>query len=148
MTTPPSLDERVTALEDAVFGIIPLREPSNRATAEIHAEIAANGEAIAGLRIAMAAVQTGIVGELCALKATLNLRCDCLRKELGVATAGFRADVTGLRETTGMRFQKVDGQFKGLHAEINQRFDAIDRRFDAIDAKLDAILTELLSPAR
>jgi tetrahydromethanopterin S-methyltransferase subunit G len=50
--------------------------------------------------------------------------------------------------TTHMRFQKVDGQFKAVHAEINHRFAAVDQRLDTLDAKLDTILGELRKPAR
>jgi hypothetical protein len=45
-----------------------------------------------------------------------------------------------------MRFQKVDGQFNGLRADMDQRFDAVDQRFEGLDAKLDAILGELRKP--
>jgi hypothetical protein len=165
MTIPQALEERITPLEYAVFHQFPATVAAmTHGTTQIYAETVANGEAIAGLRIDMTALQTifhrevsDVRGDVAGLKAAIDLQGDSLRKGLAVATAGFRADVTGLRETTSMRFQKVDGQFNAVHAEMNQRFDAVDQRFEGIDsqlrdlrvdmdAKLDAILGELRKP--
>ena len=63
----------------------------------------------------------------------MDLQDDNLRKELGVATAGFRADVTGTREMVSMRLQKVDGQFKAVHADMDQRFDGVDQRLENVE---------------
>ena len=147
MTTPQALEERVTPLEYAVFEQFPATVAAmTHGTTLIYAETVANGEAIAGLRVDMTALQTSfhrevsdVRGDVAGLKAAIDLQGDSLRKELAVATAGFRADVTGLRETTSMRFQKVDGQFNAVHAEMNQRFDAVDQRFDAVDQRFDAV---------
>ena len=105
----------------------------------------------------------------------INLQGDRLRKDLGVAQPGVPADVTGLRESMDVRFQKVDGQLQRpprRHGPalrrgrpqrvraIDQRFDAVDQRFDGVDqrfdgvdqrldtldAKLDTILSELRKP--
>jgi hypothetical protein len=140
MTTPLLLAERVTALEYAVFGEFPatMAAMSHGAT-HLYAETVANGEAIAGLHVDLAALQATLHGEVANLKAVIDLQGDRLRKELGVATAGFRADVTGLRETMSTRFQKVDGQFNAVHAEMNHRFEAVDQRFDAVDQRFDAV---------
>jgi hypothetical protein len=150
MTTPLGLAERVTTLEYAVFEQIPATMAAMRHGATLHyAQTVANGEAIAGLKVDMAALQ-----------AAISLQGDRLRKELDAATVGFRSDVTGLRESMDMRFQKVDGQFNGFRVDVDQRFDAVDQRFDAVDqrfdavdlrfegldAKLDAILGELRKP--
>jgi hypothetical protein len=52
MTTPPSLDERVTTLEYAVFEQIPATLAAmNQGMTRIYAETVANGEAIAGHRV-------------------------------------------------------------------------------------------------
>jgi hypothetical protein len=161
MTTPQALEERITPLEYAVFEQFPATVAAMaHGTTQIYAETVANGEAIAGLRVDMTALQTSfhrevsdVRGDVAGLKAAVDLQGDSLRKELGVATAGFRADVTGLRETMSMRFQKVDGQFNAVHAEMNHRFEAVDRRFDGVDqrldtldAKLDTLLSELRKP--
>ena len=159
MTTPPSLDERFTPLEYAVFEQIPATiDAMNHGVTRLYAETVANGEAIAGLRVDMAALQTSLHRDVTDLKAAMYLQGDNLRKELGVATVGFRADVTGLSEMFSMRLQKVDGQFKAVHAEMGQRFAAVDQRFENVetqlrdlrsdmDAKLDTILGELRGQA-
>ena len=172
MTTPPPLHElyelreRIIPLEYAVFEQIPATiDAMNHGVTRLYAETVANGEAIAGLRVDMAALQLSLHRDEIDLKAAMDLQADNLRKELGVATVGFRADVTGLREMVSMRLQKVDGQFKAVHAVMDQRFGAVDQRFDAVDqrfenvetqlrelragmdAKLDTILSELRRPA-
>ncbi|HTR94821.1 MAG TPA: hypothetical protein VMI73_24080 [Trebonia sp.] len=169
MTTPSSLQavhERMTPLEYAVFEQFPATiDAMNHGVTRLYAETVANGEAIAGLRVDMAALQTSLHRDVTDLKAAMDLQGDNLRKELGVATVGFRADVTGLREMVGMRLQKVDGQFKAVQADMDQRFDTVDQRFDTVDqrfenvetqlrdlradmdAKLDTILSELRRPA-
>ena len=133
MTTPLGLAERVTTLEYAVFEQIPatMAAMSHGATL-LYAQTVANGEAIAGLKVDMAALQ-----------AAISLQGDNLRKELGVATGGLRVDVTRLRESMDMRFQKVDGQFNGLRADTDQRFHAVDQRFDAVDQRFEGIDTQL-----
>jgi hypothetical protein len=169
MTTPLELAERATNLEYAVFEQIPATMAAmSHGTTQIYAETVANGEAIAGLRVDILALQASfhrevsdVRGDVAGLKAAIDLQGDSLRKELGVATAGFRADMTGFREAISMRFQKVDGYFNGLRADVNQRFEAVDQRFDAVDqrfegidaqlrdlrAGVDAILGELRKPA-
>src|SRR5580658_6150119 len=121
MTNPQALEERLTTLEYAVFEQFPATMAAmTHGSTLLYAETLNNGEAIAGLRVD---------------KAAIDLKGDSLHKELGVATAGFRADVTGLRETVSMRFQKVDGQFNAVHAEMNHRFDAVDQRFATVDQR-------------
>jgi hypothetical protein len=140
MTIPQPLEERVTTLEYAVFHQFPATMAAmTHGTNLIYAETVANGEAIAGLRVDFAALQMSLHRDVCNLKAALDLQGDSLRKELGVATAGFRADVTGVREMMGMRFQKVDGQFNAVHAEMNHRFAAVDQQFDGIDQRFDGV---------
>ncbi len=144
MTIPQALEERVTTLEYAVFHQIPATMAAMTHGATHHyAETVANGEAIAGLHVNLAALEASLHGHMANLKAAIDLQGDSLRKELGVATAGFRADVTGLRETMSMRFQKVDGQFNAVHAEMNHRFEAVDQRFDAVDQRFEGIDTRL-----
>ena len=129
MTTPLGLAERVTTLEYAVFEQIPATMAAMRhGTAHLYAQTVANGEAIAGLKVDMAALQ-----------AAISLQGDSLRTELGAATTGLRFDMTGLRESMDMRFQKVDSQFNGLRADMDQRFEAVDQRFDAVDQRFDAV---------
>ena len=140
MTTPQALAERMTPLEYAVFEQFPATmEAMNHGVTRLYAETVANGEAIAGLRVDMAALQTSLHRDVTDLKAAMDLQGDNLRKELGVASAGFRADVTGLREMLSMRLQKVDGQFRAVHADMDQRFDAVDQRFDAVDQRFEAM---------
>ena len=154
MTTPLGLAERVTTLEYAVFEQIPATMAAMTHGATLHhAETVANGEAIAGLKVDMAALQASLHQEVDGLKAAIDRQGDRLRKELGVATASFGADVTRIRETMDMRFQKAEGQFNGLRADMDQRFEAVDQRFDGVDqrldtldAKLDTILSELRRP--
>jgi septation ring formation regulator EzrA len=98
----------------------------------IYERTVANGEAIAGLRVDMAALQ-----------AAINLQGDRLRQELGDATSGFRADVTGLRELMDARFQKVDGQFNAVRADIAQRFSVVDQRFQKVDGQFNAVRADI-----
>ena len=159
MTTPHAFAERLTPLEYAVFEQFPATiDAMNHGVTRLYAETVANGEAIAGLRVDMAALQTSLHRDVSDLKAAMDLQDDNLRKELGVATAGFRADVTGLREMVSMRLQKVDGQFKAVHADMDQRFDGVDQQLENVetqlrdlrvdmDAKLETILGELRRPA-
>jgi hypothetical protein len=140
MTTPLPPEERVTTLEYAVFHQFPATMAAmTHGTNLVYAETVANGEAIAGLRVDFAALQVSLHRDVCNLKAALDLQGDSLRKELGVATAGFRADVTGVREMMDLRFQKVDGQSKAVHAEMNHRFTAVDQRFDGVDQRFDGV---------
>jgi tetrahydromethanopterin S-methyltransferase subunit G len=111
----------------------------NHGSTLIYELTVANGEAIAGLRVDMASLETVLRNVISDLRHAMAAQGDTLRKQIGVATAGFRADVTGLRETTGMRFQKVDARFNGFHAEMSQRFGAVDQRFDAVDQRFDAV---------
>jgi hypothetical protein len=158
MTTPPPLHElyelreRMTTLEYIAVQQIPATIAAmNHGATQMYALTVANGEAIAGLRVDMTSLETVLRNDISDLRHAVAAQGDSLRKELGVATAGFRADVTGLRESMSMRFQKVDGQFNGLHAEMDQRFENVetqlrDLRAD-MDAKLDTILSELRRPA-
>jgi len=130
----------MTPLEYAVFEQFPATiDAMNHGVTRLYAETVANGEAIAGLRVDMAALQTSLHRDVTDLKAAMDLQGDNLRKELGVATVGFRADVTGLREMVGMRLQKVDGQFKAVQADMDQRFDTVDQRFDTVDQRFDTV---------
>jgi chromosome segregation ATPase len=119
MTTPLAHEARITALEYAVFEQFPhtleaMLHPLTRA----NALATENGEAMAGLRVDMAALQTSVHGDVANLKAALDLHNDSLRNQLAEATAEFRASVTGVREEMSLRFQKADGQFNGVHGEI------------------------------
>jgi peptidoglycan hydrolase CwlO-like protein len=119
MTSLTALEARTTALEYAVFEQFPhTMEAMTIASTQIYAVTVENGEAIAGLRVDMAALQTSLHHDVTDLKAALDLQGDSLRKELGVATAGFRGEMTGFREAMSLRFQKVDGQFNGVHGDI------------------------------
>jgi tetrahydromethanopterin S-methyltransferase subunit G len=140
MTTPLALAERVTALEYAVFKELPATMAAmNHGATHLYAETVANGEAIAGLRFDMAAFQRSLHRDVSGLKAALDLQGDSLRKELGVATAEFRAEVTELRDTMSERFQEVDVQFNAVRAEMDQRFGAVDQRFDSVDQRFEAV---------
>src|ERR1700691_2446727 len=151
MGTLTALEARTTALEYAGFEQFPhTMEAMTVASTQIYAQTVANGEAIAGLRVDMAALQTSLHHDVSDLKAALDLQGDSLRKELGVATAGFRGEVTGFREAVSLRFQKVDGQFSGVRgdmanlqedvtalksevAAVNVRLDGLDTRLDGLD---------------
>jgi tetrahydromethanopterin S-methyltransferase subunit G len=140
MTTPLELAERVTTLEYAVFEQFPatMAAMTHGATL-IYEETVNNGQAIAGLRVDMGSLEATLHKEVADLKVAINLRGDRLHKELGGATSGFRADVTGLRELMDARFQKVDGQFNAIRADMAQRFNAVDQRFEAVDQRFDAV---------
>jgi len=70
MTIPLALEERVTALEYAVFHQFPATMAAMRhGTTHLYAETVANGEAIAGLRVDMAALEAS-------LKAAIHLQGD------------------------------------------------------------------------
>jgi tetrahydromethanopterin S-methyltransferase subunit G len=140
MTTPLGLAERVTALEYAVFEQIPatMAAMTHGATL-IYQETVTNGQAIAGLRVDMGSLEATLHKEVADLKLAINLQGDRLHKELGAATSGFRADVTGLRELMDTRFQKVDGQFNAIRVDMDQRFDAVDQRFETVDQRFDAV---------
>lgn len=161
MTTLTALEARTTALEYAVFEQFPhTMEAMRHASTQTYAIAVENGEAIAGLRVDMAALQTSLHRDVTDLKAALDLQGDTLRKELGVATAEFRAGMTGVRDAMSLRFQKVDGQFNGVHgdianlqqdvttlkedvAAINVRLDGLDTRLDGLDVRLDGLDTKV-----
>jgi chromosome segregation ATPase len=112
-------EARITALEYAVFEQFPhtleaMLHPLSRA----NALATENVEAIAGLRVDMAALQTSVHGDVANLKAALDRQNDSLRIQLAEATREYRTSVTGVREEMSIRFQKVDGQFNGIHDEI------------------------------
>ena len=91
----------------------------------------------------MASLEATLHREVSGLKAAIDFQGDRLRKEIGAATAGFRADVTVLRESVDLRFQKVDGQFNAIRVDMDQRFNAVDQRFDAVDQRFDGLDAEL-----
>ena len=133
MTTPLGLAERVTTLEYAVFEQIPATMAAMRhGSAHLYAQTVGNGEAIAGLKV-----------DIAALQAAISLQGDSLRTELGTATTAIRFDMTGLRDSIDMRFQKVDGQFNALRVDMDQRFDAVDQRFETVDQRFEGIDTQL-----
>lgn len=119
MTSLTALEARTTALEYAVFEQFPhTLEAVRNATGQVYAVAVANGEATAGLRVDMAALQTSVHREMSDFKAALDLQGDALRKELAVTTAEFRTSVTGVRDEMSIRFQKVDGRFNGVDGDI------------------------------
>jgi hypothetical protein len=158
MSSLTALEARTTALEYAVFEQFPhTMEAMTIASTQIYAATVENGEAIAGLRVDMAALHTSLHRDIIDLRAALDLQGDSLRKGLGVATASFRGEMTGFRETMSLRFQKVDGQFNGVHGEIaNLQQDVtglktdvtglkgdVDERFDALDTKIDMLIAAI-----
>ena len=174
MTTLAALGARTTTLEYAVFEQFPHTvEAMTHPLTQANALAVENGEAIAGLRIDMAALQVSIHREMTDFKATLDLQGDSLRNALAVATAEYRTSLTGVREAMSLRFQKVDGQFNGVNddianlqadvtglkqdvgtlkgdvtafkGEVSQRFGTVDQRFDALDAKIDTLIAEIRS---
>jgi archaellum component FlaC len=119
MTTLTALEARTTALEYAVFKQFPhTMEAMTHPLTQANALAVENGEAIAGLRIDMAALQVSIHREMTDFKAALDLQGDSLRNALAVATAEYRTSLTGVREAMSLRFQKVDGQFNGVNDDI------------------------------
>jgi uncharacterized protein (DUF3084 family) len=119
----------------------------------IYAETVANGEAISGLRVDMVAMQTGVHGDMFALKGALDLQGDSLRKEIGVQAATLRADMTAFREAVSQRFERSGTQLRSLGRDMDerfgsvdeslagmeQRFQAVDRRFDSVDQRFEAV---------
>jgi hypothetical protein len=95
----------------------------------------------------MASLETVLRNDISDLRHAMAGQGDTLRKELGIATAGFRADVTALRESMSLRFQKVNRQFNGLRSDMNQRFESVETQLRDLRAGLDAILSELRKPA-
>lgn len=167
MTNPTMHESRFTALEYAVFEQFPhtleaMLHPLNRANG-IATE---NVEAIAGLRVDMAALQTRVHGDVANLKAALDLHNDSLHNQLAEATAEYRASVTGLRQELSLRFQKVDGRFEGVSGDIaNLQADVTTLKGDVstlkgdvttlkdglaafkgeVNAKLDTLIAEIRS---
>jgi chromosome segregation ATPase len=139
MTSLTALEARTTSLEYAVFEQFPHTLNAMRdAAGQVYAVAVANGEAIAGLRVDMAAVQTSVHREMTDFKTALDLQGDALRKELGVATVEFRTSLTGVREEMGIRFQKVDGQFNAVNGDIaNLQTDVTAIRQDVAFLKDD-----------
>jgi chromosome segregation ATPase len=119
MTNPPALEQRVTKLEYYVFEQLPPKMAAmNLAATQIYALTEANGEAIAGLRVDMAALQTGVHADMCALKAALDLQGDSLRKEIGVTRASLLSTMTAFRDTVDRRFEHVDEQMHDVRSDI------------------------------
>jgi hypothetical protein len=160
MTNHTVLEARTTALEYAVFEQFPhtleaMLHPLNRANG-IATE---NVEAIAGLRVDMASLQTSLHGDVANLKAALDLHNDSLHNQLAEATAEYRASVTGLRQEMSLRFQKVDGRFEGISGDIaNLHSDVTTLKGDVttvkdglaafkgeVNAKLDTLIAEIRS---
>jgi hypothetical protein len=154
MTSLTALEARTTVLEYTVFEQFPhtldaMRQNSSQA----YAVAVENGEAIAGLRVDMAALEKSIHRDVTDLKAALDLQGDSLRKELGVATAEFRTSLTGVYEAMSLRFQKVDGQFNGVHGDIanlqrdvtglKEGVTGLKADVVGIDAKLDTLISEI-----
>ena len=154
MTTLPALEERVITLENFRSEQLPhTMAAMNLAITKMYAEMVANGEAIAGVRVDMAALQTSAHRDMFTLKAALDLQGDSLRKEIGVTAASLRSDMTSFREAVSHRFERVDAQLRGLRGDMNdrfasadgkltsmdQRFDAVDQRFKAVDQRFDAV---------
>jgi uncharacterized phage infection (PIP) family protein YhgE len=139
MTNPTMHEARFTALEYAVFEQFPhtleaMLHPLNRANG-IATE---NVEAIAGLRVDMAALQTSVRGDVANLKAALDLHNDSLHNQLAEATAEYRASVTGLRQEMSLRFQKADGRFEGISGDIaNLQSDVTTLKGDVTTLKSD-----------
>src|SRR5487761_436875 len=172
MGTLTALDARTTAIEYAVFEQFPhTMEAMRHPLTQTHAVGVENAQAIAGLRVDMAALQTSLHRDVTDLKAALDLQGDSLRNELVAATAEFRTSLTGVREEMSLRFQKVDGQFNGVNCDIaNLQSDVttlkenvttlkengttlkenvttlkenVNRRFDTVDAKLETLVEEI-----
>ena len=119
MTNSPALEERVTKLEYYVFGQLPPRMAAmNLAATQIYALTEANGEAIAGLRVDMAVMRSGIHADMFALKAALDLQGDSLRKEIGVTGASVRSDMTAFREAVSQRFEDSGTQLRAARSDI------------------------------
>jgi hypothetical protein len=142
MTKPPALEERVTMLEYTVFEQLPPTLAAMRqATTQLHSLTQANGEAIAGVRVDMAA-----------LRATIDLQGDSLRKEMAVLGASVRTDITNLSENMIQRFERTVTEFRIVHGEISDLksdvsdlktdMSAVKSRLDGVESKLDTLITE------
>jgi hypothetical protein len=164
MTNSPALEARVTKLEYYVFEQLPPRLAAmNLAATQIYALTEANGQAIAGLRVDMAVMQSGVHADMFALKAALDLQGDSLRKEIGVTAASLRSDMTAFREAVSQRFEDSDTQLRGARSDIGavkeevdflrddvgflkEQFTGLDSKVTGLDAKvtgLDAKVTGL-----
>lgn len=168
MTNPPALEERVTKLEYYVFEQLPPRLAAmNMAATQIYALTEANGQAIAGLRVDMAVMQSGVHADMFALKAAIDLQGDSLRKEIGVTAASLRSDMTAFREAVSQRFEDSDTQLRGARSDIGavkeevdflrhdvgflkdqftglkDQFTGLDDKVTGLDVKLDAVIAEI-----
>jgi hypothetical protein len=154
MTTLPALEERVITLEDFCFERLPhTMAAMNLGITKMYAETVANGEAIAGVRVDMAALQTSVHRDVFTLKAGLDLQGDSLRKEIGVTAASLRSDMASFREAVSQRFERVEAQLRGLRGDMTDRFASVDgklsrmdeqlagvdQRFNAVDKKFEAV---------
>ena len=119
MTNPPALEDRVTKLEYYVFEQLPPKMAAmNLAATQIYALTEANGGAIAGLRVDMAALQTSVHADMFAFKAALDLQGDSLRKQIGLTRASLLSSMTAFRETMDQRFERVDEQMHDVRSEV------------------------------
>jgi hypothetical protein len=130
----------------------------NLAATQIYAKTVANGEAIAGIRVDMAAMQAAMHADVVALRAALLMQGDSLREQIGVTAAAIRSDMTAFREATDQRFERADmnvriqltelrgeltdlvhSEVTGLRGEMNDRFAAVDARFTGVDKRFNSV---------
>ena len=127
MTNSPALEERVTKLEYYVFEQLPPRMAAmNLGATQIYALTEANGEAIAGLRVDIAAMRAGIHADMFALKAAHDLQMDSLRKEIGVTRASLLSTMTTFREAVDQRFEDVGEQIQGVRGDVGAMRENVD----------------------
>jgi archaellum component FlaC len=119
MNNPPALEERVTKLEYFVFEQLPPKMAAmDLAAAQIYGLTEANGEAITGLRVDMASLETHLHADMAAFKAALNLQGDSLRKEIGVTRTTLLSAMASFRQSVDRRFGDTDDQFAALRGEL------------------------------
>lgn len=133
MITLTDPEERISALEDAVFNdLYPGVDAMNWGIGQVYQETQANREEIAGLRVDIAALETSVHADLAALKANVTMQVSGLRREIATTRSALRSEMTTFKSAVDRRFGSVDS-----------RFGAMDRRFDELAGKLDEFMREM-----
>jgi uncharacterized protein involved in exopolysaccharide biosynthesis len=147
MITSIDLDQRVSALEDAVFNdLYPRMDAMNWGIGQVYQETAANREEIAGLRVDIAALETSVHADFTALKTSVTMQGSELRREIATTRSSLRNEMTAFRSGVDRRFDAVDRRFDAVGQRfdaVGQRFDAMDQRFDAMDQRFDGLGEQL-----
>jgi chromosome segregation ATPase len=140
MITLTDPEERISALEDAVFNdLYPRVDAMNWGIGQVYQETQANREEIAGLRVDIAALETSVHADLAALKANVTMQVNGLRREIATTRSALRSEMTMFKSAVDRRFDAMDRRFDAM----DNRFDAMDSRFGELAGKLDEFMREM-----